>query len=54
MRVELGRNCEFTPAVCAPLDPPTVESLRVHRVMTDDLEIVSPAGGDFDYRIVLP
>jgi hypothetical protein len=54
VRVELGGNCEFSSATRAPLDPPTVASLRVHRVMTDDLEIVCPAGGDFDYRIVLP
>jgi hypothetical protein len=38
----------------APRDPPTVETLRVHRVMTDDLEITAPNGGDVDYRIVLP
>jgi hypothetical protein len=36
------------------VDARTAESLRVHRVMTDDLEIVAPDGGDFDYRIVLP
>jgi hypothetical protein len=53
VRVELGQGCEFSAAVRAPLDPPTVETLRVHRVMTDDLEIVAPDGGDFDYRIVL-
>ena len=54
VRVELGEGCVFSPAVLAPADPPTVETLRVHRVMTDDLEIVAPNGGDFDYRIILP
>ena len=54
VRVELGNGCEFSPAVRAPAEPPTVETRRVHRVMTDDLEIVAPDGGDFDYRIVLP
>jgi hypothetical protein len=54
VRVELGSGCEFSAAVRAPQDPPTVETLRLHRVMTDDLEIVAPDGGDFDYRIVLP
>ena len=52
--VELGAGCAFSAATRLPLEPPTVESLRLHRVMTDDLEIVAPAGGDFDYRIVLP
>lgn len=54
VRLELGSGCEFSAAVRAPQDPPTVDTLRVHRVMTDDLEIVAPMGGDFDYRIVLP
>jgi hypothetical protein len=54
VRIELGTGCEFSDAACAPLDPPTAESLRLHRVMTDNLEIVAPDGGDFAYRIVLP
>jgi len=54
VRIELGSRCEFSAATSAPVDARTAESLRVHRVMTDDLEIVAPAGGDFDYRIVLP
>ncbi|GAA5118503.1 hypothetical protein [Pseudonocardia adelaidensis] len=54
VRLELGHGCEFSAAVRAPHDPPTVETLRLHRVMTDDLEIVAPDGRDFDYRIVLP
>ncbi|OLT06919.1 hypothetical protein BJF90_15040 [Pseudonocardia sp. CNS-004] len=54
VRVELGAGCEFSAAARAPQDPPTVETLRLHRVMTDDLEIVAPGGGDFDYRVVLP
>jgi hypothetical protein len=54
VRLELGTGCEFSAAVRAPQDPATVETLRVHRVMTDDLEIVARNGGDFDYRIVLP
>jgi hypothetical protein len=54
VRLELGSGCEFSAAARAPQNPPTVETLRLHRVMTDDLEIVAPDGGDFDYRIVLP
>ncbi|TQM38162.1 hypothetical protein [Pseudonocardia cypriaca] len=54
VRLELGSGCEFSAAARAPQDEPTVETLRLHRVMTDDLEIVAPAGGNFDYRIVLP
>jgi hypothetical protein len=54
VRLELGSGCEFSAAARAPQDPPTVETLRLHRVMTDDLEIVAPNGGDFDYRIILP
>ena len=54
VRVELGAGCTFTPATAAPLDPPTVQKLRLHRVMTDNVEIVAPDGGAFDYRIVLP
>ena len=54
MRLELGDGCTFSDAARAPLDPPTVDSLRLHRVMTDDLEIVAAEGGDFAYRIVLP
>src|SRR5690606_34891564 len=54
VRLELGAGCEFSAATRAPRDEPTVETLRLHRVMTDDLEIVAPAGGEFDYRIVLP
>jgi hypothetical protein len=54
VRVELGSGCEFSPATRTPLVPATVESLRVHRVMTDDIQVVCPGGGDFDYRIVLP
>jgi hypothetical protein len=54
VRLELGSGCEFSAAARAPQDEPTVETLRLHRVMTDDLEIVAPDGGDFDYRIVLP
>jgi hypothetical protein len=52
--VQLDPGCVFTDAVGAPLDPPTVESLRLHRVMTDNLKIVAPDGGDFAYRILLP
>lgn len=54
VRVELGSGCEFSAATRAPLHPPTVESLRVHRVLTDDIQVVCPDGGEFDYRIVLP
>jgi hypothetical protein len=54
VRVELGSGCEFSAAARAAQDQPTVETMRLHRVMTDDLEIVAPEGGAFDYRIVLP
>jgi hypothetical protein len=54
VQVELGQGCAFTEPVPAPPDRPTVDTLRLHRVMTDDVEIVAPDGGDFDYRIVLP
>jgi hypothetical protein len=54
VRVELGPGCEFSAAARAPQDRPTVETLRLHRVMTDDLEIVAPEGGDFAYQVVLP
>ena len=54
VRIDLGDHCAFTDGVGAPLDPPTVQSLRLHRVMTDNLEIVAREGGDFSYRIVLP
>ena len=36
------------------MDVPTADSLRLHRVLTDDLEIIAPDGGAFTYRIVLP
>jgi hypothetical protein len=54
VRVELGTGCELSAATRAPLTPPSVDSLRLHRVMTDNVEIVAPEGGSFDYRIVLP
>jgi hypothetical protein len=52
--VELGSGCAFSAATVAPADPPTTETLRLHRVMTDSLEVVASGGGAFDYRIVLP
>jgi hypothetical protein len=52
--VTLGRSCEFSRATLAPLNPPTVETLRLHRVMTDNVEILAPGGGDFEYHITLP
>ena len=54
VQVQLGAGCEFTAATCASLDPPNVDKLRLHRVMTDNVEIVAPDGGAFDYRITLP
>ena len=54
VRLELGRGCRFADGVTTPMDAPTADSLRLHRVLTDDLEIVAPDGGDFSYRIVLP
>ena len=54
VRIELGPGCRFSDAVTTRVDAPTADSLRLHRVLTDDLEIVAPEGGDFAYRIVLP
>ncbi len=51
--VELGSGCDFSAASLLPSDPPTVESLRLHRVMTDNIEIVG-RDRDFDYAILLP
>lgn len=51
--VRLGQGCDFSAATCAPLTPPTSETLRLHRVLTDTVEIVSANGGDFDYDIVV-
>lgn len=51
--VELGAGCDFSAATLLPSDPPTVESLRLHRVMTDNIEIVG-RDSDFAYSIVLP
>jgi hypothetical protein len=53
VRVELGAGCTFSPAL-AGSGVPGPETLRLHRVMTDDLEILAPDGGDFAYRILLP
>jgi hypothetical protein len=54
VRIELGPGCRFSDAVATPMDVPTADSLRLHRVLTDDLEIIVPDGGDFEYRILLP
>ena len=54
VRLELGPGCEFSAGVLTPPDAPTADSLRLHRVLTDDLEILAPDGGGFGYRIVLP
>jgi hypothetical protein len=54
VRVELHNGCAFTEAPPAPPDPASADAWRFHRVMTDDLEIVAPEGGDFAYRIILP
>jgi hypothetical protein len=54
VEVVLGQGCAFTAATLAPQDPPTPDTLRLHRVMTDTVEIVAPDGGAFDYQIVLP
>jgi hypothetical protein len=51
VRVELDGGCVFSPGLAAG---DGVEARRLHRVMTDDLEIVAPDGGDFAYRIMLP
>jgi hypothetical protein len=52
VRLELGPGCTFSSGVTTA--EATADSLRLHRVLTDDLEIVAPEGGDFGYRIVLP
>ncbi|MEJ3653018.1 hypothetical protein WEH80_08540 [Actinomycetes bacterium KLBMP 9759] len=54
VRVVLGAGCEFSVATRGGHDNPTVESMRLHRVMTDNVEIVAPDGGAFGYRIELP
>ncbi|HWM56266.1 MAG TPA: hypothetical protein VNO83_00415, partial [Pseudonocardia sp.] len=54
VRVEPAAGCAFSPATLAPVDPPTVATLRLHRVLTDVVEIVAPDGGDFGYRVTLP
>jgi hypothetical protein len=54
VRIDQLRGCEFSEAPHGPLVPPTADALRLHRVMTDDLEIVAPDGGAFAYRITLP
>ncbi len=42
----LGTNCQFTQ------DTNDAEkNLRLHRVLTDCIEVESPAGGDFSYKI---
>jgi hypothetical protein len=53
VRVELDAGCAFSAGLTAA-DGDGVEARRLHRVMTDDLEIVAPDGGGFAYRIVLP
>jgi hypothetical protein len=52
VRVELGVGCAFTEAAGAPVGP--TEALRLHRVMTDNLEIVATDGGELTYRVALP
>jgi hypothetical protein len=54
VRVEPAGGCAFSAATLAPVDPPTVATLRLHRVLTDVVEIVAPDGGDFGYRVTLP
>lgn len=54
VQVVIGAGCEFSAATLAGPGEPAVESLRLHRVMTDNVEIVAPDGGDFGYRIDLP
>jgi hypothetical protein len=54
VQVVLGAGCEFSAATLAGPGDPGVESFRLHRVMTDNIEIVAPDGGDFGYRIELP
>jgi hypothetical protein len=52
VRLELGGGCAFTEAAGTPIGP--TEALRLHRVMTDNLEIVATDGGLLTYRVVLP
>jgi hypothetical protein len=55
--VRPGRNCQFVPAAVIPTFDGAVANglagdyLALHRVLTDDLRIACPAGGDFDYVI---
>ena len=42
VRLDLGPGCRFSDGVTTPADAPTADSLRLHRVLTDDLEIVAP------------
>jgi hypothetical protein len=55
--LRLGDGCEFTPGalrVDGGTDLATqTDHLRLHRVLTDNLELRSPGGGAFSYRIEL-
>ena len=54
VHVEIRNGCAFTEAHPAPPDPRSADARRLHRVMTDNLEIVAPEGGDFAYQIIVP
>jgi hypothetical protein len=57
--VRLGQNCQFSSAALtnnlaeavAAGQADASEYLRLHRVLTDNLEIVCQDGGNFDYAI---
>lgn len=57
VRVTPVDNCRFTPEVLftESVTDPILEMrrLRLHRVLTDNLELTCAAGGDFSYRIDL-
>jgi hypothetical protein len=51
--VEPRDGCEFSEDTKATGDDPD-RYLRLHRVLTDRLDVVCPEGGDFSYTITLP
>jgi hypothetical protein len=56
--LQLLHGCEFTPAalLTGPVQDMRLEAdrLRLHRVLTDNLELSCPRGGGFAYRIDVP
>ena len=50
VEVALGDGCAFADAAIADLDAPDPAALRLHRVLTDDVQVVATAAA-FDYVI---